>query len=265
MTEELIKRTTITELVNQWRQAEAEIRQAFALLVTAEKRLRDAFKPNSYSFDLSSKAASRYEYREYDKPELVLKELKKDVWRSLVDRMELRRILSVKRCEELNKQLETGEGLPEVDEASIIAMMEQTYSNVPQLIEEAVKEVFDWLRPQGWLSEYKTNTQFEVGQRVILHCLESWGNSTFRVSYYHEPNLTALDNVFHALDGNGTVKTTRGPLVDAINATPKNVGKGDTDYFRFKCFKNQNLHIEFKRMDLVAKLNQVAGGMRLKP
>ena len=29
--------------------------------------------------------------------------------------------------------------------------------------------------------------------------------------------------------------------------------------------RNSNLHLEFKRMDLVQKLNAVAGGMNLKP
>lgn len=139
-------------------------------------------------------------------------------------------------------------------------------NSVPQLIDEAVREVFEWLRPGGWQARYKTNTQFEVGRRVIrANCVEVGWGTNFRVSHYHEPNLTALDNVFHVLDGNGTVKTTRGPLVDAINATPKVGTGGETVYFKFKCFLNSNLHIEFKRMDLVTKLNQVAGGMRLKP
>jgi len=64
------------------------------------------------------------------------------------------------------------------------------------------------------------------------------------------------------LDGNGTIKTHRGPLIDAIEATKD--GTGETEYFRFKCFRNRNLHLEFKTLDLVAKLNAVAGGMRLR-
>src|SRR5436190_20361060 len=38
----------------------------------------------------------------------------------------------------------------------------------------------------------------------------------------------------------------------------------ETDYFKFRCFRNRNLHQEFKRLDLVAKLNAIAGGMRLR-
>ena len=68
--------------------------------------------------------------------------------------------------------------------------------------------------------------------------------------------------MFHALDGNGTIKTHRGPLIDAKEAAKD--GTGETDYFRFRCFRNRNLHLEFKRLDLVAKLNAVAGGLRLR-
>jgi len=103
-----------------------------------------------------------------------LKELKKDVWQVLIDRMELRRILSVKRNEELRRQIETGEDLPDIDEAQILAMLEGTLANTGAFIEEAVQEVFEYLRPRH--SHYKTNTEFEIGKRVILFALETkWG------------------------------------------------------------------------------------------
>jgi len=121
MNTEIIPRTTLTMLVAAWRESEAEIRQAFGLLVSAEKRLKETFKPDSYLLNLSRTDGR---YRRYENPDELLKELKKDVWRVLIDRMELRRILSVKRNEELNKQIETGEDLPDIDEAQILAMLE---------------------------------------------------------------------------------------------------------------------------------------------
>ena len=67
-------------------------------------------------FDLS-RTDSRY--RRYENPDEPLKELRKDVWRVLIDRMEVRRIGSVKGNEELNSQIENGEDLPDMDEAQI--------------------------------------------------------------------------------------------------------------------------------------------------
>ena len=136
-----------------------------------------------------------------------MKELKKDVWQVLIDRMELRRILSVKRNKELRRQIETGEDLPDIDEAQILAMLEGTLANTGAFIEEAVQEVFEYLRPRH--SHYKTNTEFEIGKRVILFALETkWGGG-FRVDHYREQHIRAIDNVFHAMDGNGTIKTHR--------------------------------------------------------
>jgi len=61
-------------LVAAWRESEAEIRQAFGLLVSAEKRLKETFKPDSYLFDLS-RTYSRY--RRFENPDELLKELKR--------------------------------------------------------------------------------------------------------------------------------------------------------------------------------------------
>src|SRR5438874_1707477 len=215
MNTEIIPRTTLTMLVAAWRESEAEIRQAFGLLVSAEKRLKETFKPDSYLFDLSR---TDNRYRRYEDPDELLKELKKDVWRVLIDRMELRRILSVKRNEELNKQIKTGKDLPDIDEAQILAMLEGTLANTGTFIEEAVREVFEFLRPHN--SRYKTNTEFEIGKRVILSwAVERKWDGGFHVNSYREQILRAVDNVFHALNGNGTIKTHRGPLIDAIEAS----------------------------------------------
>src|SRR6266404_7059337 len=59
MNTEIVPRTTLTMLVAAWRESEAEIRQAFGLLVSAEKRLKETFKPDSYLFNLS-RTDSRY-------------------------------------------------------------------------------------------------------------------------------------------------------------------------------------------------------------
>ena len=53
MNTEIIPRTTLTMLLAAWRESEAEIRQAFGLLRSAEKRLKETFKPDSYLFNLS--------------------------------------------------------------------------------------------------------------------------------------------------------------------------------------------------------------------
>ena len=48
-------------------------------------------------------------------------------------------------------------------------------------------------------------------------------------------------------------------------AVVRTTGKGETPLFGFRVFRNGNLHIEFKRPDLLDRLNRIAGGARLRP
>jgi hypothetical protein len=263
---ELMRRQSISSMCDAWRAAKADIETAFALLKGAELKLTAGF-PKDYGFRIQDYC----EHLNWDKVDDVMARLKKQAWRVILSRIELRRVLSVKRCQELDKQLETGEGLPEIEERQIWAMLEGTLAQVNTFIIEAVKEVFEFLRPRN--SKYWNNQQSgcELGNKVIIGWMVRPGyGTTYQVNYGNgysgspEDRLRALDNVMHNLDGKGTVKTTRGPLVDAINATPHETGKGETEYFQFRCFQNGNLHIVFKRLDLVSKINAIVGGMTLK-
>ena len=73
----------------------------------------------------------------------------------------------------------------------------------------------------------------------------------------------ALDNIFHRLDGKGVPSGHRGPLVDAINACTEGNNTAETPYFKARCFLNRNLHLWFKRQDLLDKFNEIAGRNRL--
>ena len=71
----------------------------------------------------------------------------------------------------------------------------------------------------------------------------------------HKPKLAEMD-------GKGMPETHYGPLSSAIRACGPD-GKGRTDYFAFRCFKNQNLHLEFLRPELLERFNLLAGRNRL--
>lgn len=258
---ELIKHSSLNELVAVYRKAMDEIRAGFKLIHDAEKMLETGFvDSSSYTFNVNY--CSPNQRVEFDDPDRTISAMKCRAWRVLIERMALRRVLTKARTDELERQLETGDGLPEITEANILAMMDTTLSNVTKYIEEAVKETYDRLRPRN--NQYKTNDEFKVGRRVILgYAVEQrYNSSAFSPQYQSEPELRGIDNVFHMLDGKGSVKTYGGPLLDAIKASRD--GTGETDYFKFRCCINRNLHLEFKRLDLVDQLNIIAGGGSLK-
>ena len=261
-TTDIARRETLAELVGAFRQSMEEIETAYRLLEGAQKRLQERFAAGTqYYFNVNDR--NQYERTGEGAIKAVRLTLKRDAWAALVERMELKRVLSLKRQAELEKQIREGKDLPDITEEGILAMFEQQAANVETYLEEAVREVFDYLRPRR--SGYKTNSEFEIGKRVILTFAVERGftRGAFRVCYRRGAEISALDRVFAMLDGRGSVlKSHNGPLYDAITDSPD--GTGETEYFKFKCFKNQNLHVEFKRPDLVARLNAVAGGARLR-
>jgi hypothetical protein len=260
---DLAKRETLTVMIGVYKQAAEDIQTAYDLLERAQGRLRSAFM-DSPGYGFATNDRNLYDRVGKKAADATLKNIKKDAWRHIVERLELRRLLSIKRRDELDRQLEDAATLPELTEENILSMFQQSAENVNVYLEEAVKEIFDYLRPPG--SRYVTNTEFELGKRVILsYTVEKGygGRGKFRTSYHRDKYLTALDNVFSMLDGQGPIKKSyHGPLYDSITDSPTGIGK--TPYFKFKCFLNGNLHLEFIRPDLVARLNAVAGGNRLK-
>jgi hypothetical protein len=258
-TTDIAKRETISAMIGTYKQAIGKVQEAYAILESAQTMLRSAFhNVPGYRFNVNDRNSSDVGKIASDH---VNARIKKDAWSVIVERMELRRLLSIHRRNELDEQIEKGK-LPDLTDENVLALLETSAANVNTYMEEAVQEVFNFLRPSS--SNYKTNTEFELGKRIILSWSveKGWGHGKYRVNHHREKYITALDNVFSMIDGKGPVKSYHGSLHDAICNSSDGIGK--TDYFKFKCFQNGNLHLEFLKPDLVAKLNAVAGGNRLR-
>lgn len=258
-TTDVAKRETLTAMIGAYQQATQKVEEAYVILESAQNSLRAVFLDGpGYRFSVNDRNSTEVGKKASDE---INAKIKKDAWSVIVNRMELRRLLSIRRRSELDAQIDKGE-LPELTDENVLALFETSAANVNVYLEEAVHEVFDYLRPPQ--SRFKTNTEFELGKRVILtwQVEKGWNRGKFRVNYHREKYLTALDNVFHMIDGKGPIKSYHGPLYDAITDSPD--GTGQTDYFKFRCCINGNLHLEFVKPELVARLNAIAGGNRLR-
>jgi hypothetical protein len=194
----------------------------------------------------------------------MLKAMERRAWDVLVDALGIKNVMSVAKRKLFDEQLKSGE-LPPVNEDTIVAVLLGLTDQAKDFASEAAREVFDMLRPSSrWGKKYATNNEFRVGRRVILtwKVEQKYNSNGYHVTYGREQEITALDGVFHMLDGKGVMRDNKGPLIKAIGETDT-TGKGETEYFRFKCFKNRNLHLEFKRPDLVKELNFLAAGERV--
>jgi hypothetical protein len=265
MTHELIQRDTVAQLIENYQIAVADITTAYTLLHAAKNRLNASFGMGQriHSFDVLPHGYHHGATLANDSLEQVMAQIKLDAWRVLMERLELRKLLSIARREELDKQLSDGKGLPDITLENVWGMFESAVSNGDRYMEEAVLEVFEFLRPPS--SKFKTNSEFEVGKRVVLkwYVEPNYSKTGFTVRYSYDARITALDNAFLRLDGKGVVSTYHGPTHDAIKQAGRD-GVCETDYFKLRCCLNGNLHLEFKRLDLVQRLNAIAGGARLR-
>lgn len=261
---DLATRLTVQELVSIYNDGCESLRRCFAELNELEQHIGNRVGSHSrFSFqDRHGGSLS------FDDCESTINRFRVEMWGVIVDQLEIRQFLSSAKAKELDDRFRIcPDSFPEITEANIQVFAQDFRSRLFDIHEEAVKEVFEFLRPVR--SKLKTNTEYEVGEKVIL---ERWLQipecymSTHRVSYYRSSQLTALEKVFRAMDGKGMrILGFASELENEIQSTSLG-GNGEcqTQYFHAKCFKNGNLHLRFKRMDLVAKLNKIAGGKRLK-
>ena len=248
----LATRKTVEQLVREWNMASHLLKTGLETLMQAEEHFRAFDGPGSH-YDLCLFTHNEHTM-DFDRK---IKRMKTAAWRYLVDRIELKKLASVKRAGEIDRQIADGEDLPEITMDNLFGWLQSLDTQAGKFLKEAIVEVFELLRPPSL--HYKTNSGFKVGKRVILcgRVEKAWTGTKYRVSYHSENELRALDNVFHMLDGKPLSVYRNGDLINAIQESCR--GIGETELFRFKCFINCNLHLEFKRMDLVQRLNEVGG------
>ncbi len=255
---EVMPRSTVVAMIAEIKTAQGEVKQAFELFTTAKERLKRVLgeyhdhlweeRISDRSFDYEAKASAAL--------------IERNAWKSIVTRLQVRDIISVKKRDELDEQLNKGT-LPPLTEQNVFAFMEQLFNDMDSLLEDSAREVFDWLRPTSNWQRLKTNDKntFGLTNKVIVTwgMDDNWNRMPRRVSYHKEKYLKALDNVFHLLDGKGIAKYPQDMCTLISEAAEKGESQCSTPYFHLKWFKNRNLHIEFRRMDLVTELNKLAG------
>jgi uncharacterized OB-fold protein len=273
----LTEETTIAEAVAEYQEIAATVRNLFAQLHGLEERLGVLFVDQSGATDYVKTidlhgVPGRYGAFRFENPDDVLAHAERQIWAELVERSGVLRVASTKRAEEIRKQLNDGD-LPSLTPAHVAAWASETWSNIEEMHRERVREVFDWLRPHR--DTHKTNSKFEIGKRVVLEWMiekaDKFGSWQPRVALYSYGSssrrmmLRSLETVFRAFDGRGNVLPgNRSAIEEAIEVSDCEDPTGETEYFKFKACRNGNLHLEFKRPDLVAKLNALAGGKNLK-
>lgn len=259
--DDIASRATVEELVATYQKAIGEVRMEHDLIENAMIRLGSVSERDNARM----RVTCRHQWHDMPTVEEYDEQIRCRAWQALVERLSIRRLMSVEAWDEFEKKMER-ETPPEITVENVTGMAAHFRATAPDMLKAAVDEVFNWLRPHG--DRFKTNTQFEIGERVVLeHVITRDSFSKWGVSHYRRQYLTALENVFLLCDGKPQTQGSYwSELQTKIEAIAKSEPcRGTTTYFEFKGHKKGTLHLRFLRPDLVAKLNAIAGGMRLKP
>lgn len=264
-TKDLAIKKTVPEMVAAYNSAKDKIEQAYQLLEDAKIQLDTAFGKEKYYSGFTTVSRNHASDKAEENIKYIMTDIKKSAWQNIINLLGIKKLLSIKRADEFDKKMQDGKDLPEITDATIYDMLESLREQSKDYAMEAVKEVFDYLRPgkneSNKLKTNKKNGRFELGEKIILSGVVShgwYGKGKHEVSYYRRNELTAIDRVFALLDGKPIDNNSyQSPLIDAINTSES--GCGETAYFKFSAHKNGNLHLTFKRLDLVTKMNQLAG------
>lgn len=264
MSNDIATRATVEEMVACYDRTVAALRAGYELIDGALCDFGAAFQNGGGRYSVGSSRRSSDVTFEDPGPAIV--EIRRSAWRAVVERLKVRRMMSIKKWKELSEKLDRDEP-PVFTVELVMGLAKQVASDGPEMIRESVVEVFDFLRPPQ--SRFKTNTEFALGKRVILSgTVESYWCSKWHVRDWCQQRLIALENVFALCDGKpgAEIAGYYSAMASAIQEIPRDKPcVGETCYFKFKGHKNGTLHIEFKRPDLVRKLNAIAGGNRLVP
>ena len=257
----MIEYTTAERLAAIYNSEIEQIKTACNQLSASTKRLQEAFSYD-YGFTVGLQYKSRGHYD--DQVDKIIEGMKLDAWKAILQKLNIRRLMSSKRAKELDEALDgRGEPLPDISPETIIQVANGYAASVNEFLEEAVAEEYDFWRPSKRYADYKRNSEWKLNEKIIRPYVveRGYGNSRFRCNHHNQQHVTALDNIFSLLAGRGPVAEYKGPLVTAIEQSDD--GVAETDMFKVRCHNNGNIHLTFKRRDLLELFNQIAAKNRI--
>lgn len=260
---ELIEYTTAEHLATTFTAQTKALRTALEVVGAACGVLRREFA-SDYYFNVGLDHAGRRRNADDSDIDSILYRMKLEAWRAILEKINIRRFLSSSRAKELDESLDgKGKEFPDITAESIQSVVAGYAMSVNEFLEEAVVEEYDFWKPSQARHDYKRNSFAKINRKIIRGWIVSpgYGKQKFRCNYNYQQHVTALDNVMHLLDGQGATEEYKGELASAIELSEN--GIGETKYFKFRCYKNGNIHLEFRREDLLARFNLIAGRNRL--
>lgn len=247
----LMSYNVVRDLVNRYVQA----CKIYGELTTVKSRL-NSVTGDFFGGDLGIKAT--LSYQDYKK------ELQKSGWMFILNKMNLSKYTTRGVREDINKFVETQTQIP-FTMRNIYHMLDIVVQTAGQRMDKAILEAFDRVthhhhdnryNVKGW----KTNSHFLVGKKFILPNQIS----PAKEYGYTTDNYTSLKNAWDGTipDLEKALSFVEGINHDTIKGVNDTINRNkygewyESEFFRYKGYKNGNMHYEFKNEDVWARFNQ---------
>lgn len=249
-TTDIVPKATIHELVGHRDRCLADYEAACRLVEAANEAARSA-APGFTCPPSLAVVADGYGYR----ARIADFRAKLDAacWSSLMVRSGIEDLMGARQREEFRDQLDRDPPAFTLD--NILATFADLGSRTDEIFRQSIIDVFERL-PRS----YKSHDGFKVGARIVAeYAVSKWGS---HFHWYHSSHRDArdtlddLDRIFHRLDG--TDHSATGKATDiAAAAMQAGATEVETRFFRLRWFANGNLHVWFRRPDLVREMNRI--------
>jgi len=247
----LMSYNVVRDLVNRYIQA----CKIYGELLTVKERLS---KATGSFFNGSVNIHFELDYQNYKK------ELQKAGWNYIFNEMNLKKYATKGLREQINKFVEEQKNIP-FTMRNIYHMLDLVIQTAGQRMDTAILEVFDRVTERHHDNRYnvkgwKTNSHFLVGKKFIL---------PYQISPAKEYGYTSETYTSLKCSYDGTIPDFEKALcfvegvnyddISGVNNTISRNKYGDwyeSHFFKYKGYKNGNMHFEFKNDEVWARFNQ---------
>lgn len=192
------------------------------------------------------------------------KDLQRDGWKYLFNILNLAKYTTRGVRQDINKFIEQQQDIP-FTMKNIYRMLEIVIGTAEQRMDKSILEVFDRVTEHHHENRYhskgwKTNSHFLVGKKFILPNMIDPSKEYGYISESYNSLRSFYDGTIP--DFEKALCYVEGVNYDQITCLNKSINRNtygewyESEFFKYKGYKNGNMHFEFKDEDIWARFNQ---------
>ena len=229
------------------------IQEAIDDVARIEQLVKDAYRLLDMAEQIGERHKIRVKSQVHNRHHLhhdaALRPIRVQAWQRLMGVTGLRQIMDTKALDEFESQLY--KDAPEFTEANVRGTLLSKLQDSETMFARGLVDMFRILS-----GAYKTNKDaaFKIPKKIIIRNVVSCGPQGLVINYHHNSRLDDIDRVFKTLDGK---KFESYELIAELGKSWQEEGAHECDMYKARAYINGNMHLEFKRDDLLEKANGI--------